>query len=291
MRDAGENARAVAGVLLAPARAAVGHAHEHLERLDHVLARGGFVELADEADAARVAVVRGVKQTLRGWREGFWGRVRSGGDAEGGKGAFIARASADRAARVVGNPGGIVVKKEIVMRERRRTCASGIALCFASTGMTPPRAKRFGPALLARSCARSWLRREPVASAATGGRPGWARKDRDIPARGNTTFPRAVADVTDAEAMAPACLQSRDEPRRRAVRAWCRARRSSRAKNRRAFVRGARVTRVPGRRLARPRSRLSRTAADTFFALFDPREETNREGGPAITTGISAPDP
>jgi hypothetical protein len=81
--------------------------------LDHVLARGGFVELADEADAARVAVVRGVKQTLRGGREGFWGRVRSGGDAEGGKGAFIARASADRAARVsLGILGELLLKKK-----------------------------------------------------------------------------------------------------------------------------------------------------------------------------------
>ena len=204
--------------------------------------------------------------------EGQVGRRRGG--REGG--VYRSRERGSGRAGLVGNPGGIVVKKEIVMRERRRTCASGIALCFASTGMTPPRAKRFGPALLARSCARSWLRREPVASAATGGRPGWARKDRDIPARENTTFPR---DVTDAEAMAPACLQSRDEPRRRAVRAWCRARRSSRAKNRRAFVRGARVTRVPGRRLADHDRAFPEPPLTHFSRFLIPARDESR-GGP-----------
>ena len=51
-----------------------------------------------------------------------------------------------------------------ILRVRRRTCASGTAVCFAFTGMTPPLAIRMGAALRALSAARSALRRPPSAA-------------------------------------------------------------------------------------------------------------------------------
>ena len=79
--DGAEDAGAVAGVLLAAARAAMGHADEHLERLGDILAGGGLVELAHESHAAGVAVVRGVEKAL-GWSEGLGEKVRGGVRAE-----------------------------------------------------------------------------------------------------------------------------------------------------------------------------------------------------------------
>ena len=64
MGDGGEDARAVAGVLLASARSAVGHADEHFERLRDVLAGWDLGELAHEAHAARVAIIRRVEEAL-----------------------------------------------------------------------------------------------------------------------------------------------------------------------------------------------------------------------------------
>jgi hypothetical protein len=43
----------------------VRHAHEHLQRLHDVRARGHLAQLAHEPDAARVAVVGGIEKTLR----------------------------------------------------------------------------------------------------------------------------------------------------------------------------------------------------------------------------------
>jgi hypothetical protein len=43
----------------------VRHAHEHLQRLHDVTARGRLVQLAHEPDAARVAVAGGIEKTLR----------------------------------------------------------------------------------------------------------------------------------------------------------------------------------------------------------------------------------
>jgi len=65
VRDATEDARAVSRVLLAPACAAVRHAHEHLQRLRDVQARGRFVQLPHEAHAAGVAIVLGIEEALR----------------------------------------------------------------------------------------------------------------------------------------------------------------------------------------------------------------------------------
>jgi hypothetical protein len=62
--DGGEDARAVAGVLLASARAAVGHADEHFERLRDVLAGWDLGEFPHEAHAARVAIIRRVEEAL-----------------------------------------------------------------------------------------------------------------------------------------------------------------------------------------------------------------------------------
>ena len=71
-----------------------------------------------------------------------------------------------------------------------RTLDSGTAECLASTGITPPRAKRVGRKPFARSCARSWLRRPPLAEAATRDCPGLADLS---PARAVKKFPRAAA--------------------------------------------------------------------------------------------------
>ena len=71
VRDGRQDAGAVAGVLLAPARASVRHAHEHLQRLHDVTARGRLVQLAHEPDAARVAVAGGIEKTLRFSRDRF----------------------------------------------------------------------------------------------------------------------------------------------------------------------------------------------------------------------------
>lgn len=71
-----------------------------------------------------------------------------------------------------------------------RTLDSGTAECLASTGITPPRAKRVGRKPFARSCARSWLRRLPLAEAATRDCPGLADLS---PARAVKKFPRAAA--------------------------------------------------------------------------------------------------
>lgn len=72
-------------------------------------------------------------------------------------------------------------------RVRRRTCASGTAVCLALAGMTPPLANRVGAALRALSAARSALRRPPSAARATGARTrAWL-----LP--GAEKFPRPVA--------------------------------------------------------------------------------------------------
>lgn len=71
-----------------------------------------------------------------------------------------------------------------------RTLDSGTAECLASTGITPPRAKRMGRRPFARSCARSWLRRPPLAEAATRDCPELAGLS---PARAVKKFPRAAA--------------------------------------------------------------------------------------------------
>ena len=71
VRDRRQDAGAVAGVLLAPARTSVRHAHEHLQRLHDVTARGRLVQLAHEPDAARVVVAGGIEKTLRFSRDRF----------------------------------------------------------------------------------------------------------------------------------------------------------------------------------------------------------------------------
>lgn len=72
-------------------------------------------------------------------------------------------------------------------RVRRRTCASGTAVCLALTGMTPPLANRVGALVRALSAARSALRRPPSAARATGARTrAWL-----LP--GAEKFPRPVA--------------------------------------------------------------------------------------------------
>ena len=92
MGDGGEDAGAVAGVLLAAARAAVGHADEHFERLRDVLAGRRLGEFPDEADAARVAIISRVEEALRLSRG-----VGGTGAAAGSAVAFGARRGRSRA--------------------------------------------------------------------------------------------------------------------------------------------------------------------------------------------------
>ena len=59
-----QNARAVARVDLAPARAAVLEVLEHLERLADDVVRRAALDVDDEADAAGVVLVRRIVQTF-----------------------------------------------------------------------------------------------------------------------------------------------------------------------------------------------------------------------------------
>ncbi len=61
-----QDAGAVAGFRVAAAGAAMFHALEHLDALVHQRVRLRAVDLRDEADAARVVLVRRVVETLRG---------------------------------------------------------------------------------------------------------------------------------------------------------------------------------------------------------------------------------
>jgi hypothetical protein len=67
VRHLDQDARAVARVLLAAARAAVFEVDENLERLLDDLVRAAALEVNDEAHAAGVVLVRRVVQTLLGW--------------------------------------------------------------------------------------------------------------------------------------------------------------------------------------------------------------------------------
>ena len=65
VRNLHQDAGAVAGQRIASAGAAMGQVVEHLEALLHDVVRALALDVDDEADAARVVLVRGIVETLR----------------------------------------------------------------------------------------------------------------------------------------------------------------------------------------------------------------------------------